>query len=78
MLLCAWPGAHFQLHVVMSCNGLVRSVQLQRQAVVGKKAGRPCVVDTDVLSRHGVGYDLGVRVSPMQRMRAMQYSSCRQ
>lgn len=37
-------------------------------AVVGKTAGRLCVLDTDVLSRHGVGYDLGVRASPMQRI----------
>ena len=30
-------------------------------AVVGKTAGKLRVLDTDVLSRHGVGYDLGVK-----------------
>lgn len=62
-------------------NGLQRACPTSAAAtaaVVGKTTGRLCVVVTDVLSRHGVGYDLGVRASPMQRMRAMQYSSCTQ
>ena len=59
-------------------NGLQRACPTSAAAaaaVVGKTAGRLCVVDTDVLSRHGVGYYSRVRASPMQRM---QCEACTQ